>query len=55
MSTYKNIIFDVGSLLVNWMRINLYTTLLHGDEDKAKWMAPTKWEYKAYYLLVVIT
>ena len=38
MSTYKNIIFDVGSVLVNWMRINLYTTLLHGDKDKAKWM-----------------
>ena len=38
MSKYKNIIFDVGSVLVNWMRINLYTTLLHGDKDKAKWM-----------------
>ena len=31
MSTYKNIIFDVGSVLVNWMRKNLYTTLFHGD------------------------
>lgn len=31
MSTYRNIIFDVGSVLVNWMRINLYTALLHGD------------------------
>lgn len=38
MSTYRNIIFDVGSVLVNWMRINLYTTLFHGDKDKAKWM-----------------
>lgn len=38
MRTYRNIIFDVGSVLVNWMRINLYTTLLHGDRDKAKWM-----------------
>lgn len=38
MSTYKNIIFDVGSVLVNWMRINLYTTLFHGDKDKARWM-----------------
>ena len=38
MSTYKNIIFDVGLVLVNWMRINLYTTLLHGDKDRAKWM-----------------
>ena len=38
MSTYKNIIFDVGSVLVNWMRVNLYTTLFHGDKDKAKWM-----------------
>ena len=38
MRTYRNIIFDVGSVLVNWMRINLYTTLLHGDKDKAKWM-----------------
>lgn len=25
MSRYKNIIFDVGSVLVNWMRMNLYT------------------------------
>lgn len=38
MSTYKNIIFDVGSVLVNWMRKNLYTTLFHGDTEKAKWM-----------------
>ena len=38
MSTYKNIIFDVGSVLVNWMRKNLYTTLFHGDKEKAKWM-----------------
>lgn len=38
MSTYKNIIFDVGSVLVNWMRMNLYTTLFHGDKEKAQWM-----------------
>lgn len=24
MSRYKNIVFDVGSVLVNWMRMNLY-------------------------------
>ena len=42
MSTYKNIIFDVGSLLVNWMCINIDTSLLDGDKDKAKWMVPTK-------------
>lgn len=38
MSRYKNIIFDVGSVLVNWMRMNLYTTLFHGDREKAKWI-----------------
>ena len=38
MSTYKNIIFDVGSVLVNWMRKNLYTTLFHGNQERAKWM-----------------
>ena len=31
MSRYKNIVFDVGSVLVNRMRMNLYTTLFHGD------------------------
>ena len=35
MSRYKNIVFDVGSVLVNWMRMNLYTTLFHGDREKA--------------------
>lgn len=30
MSRYKNIVFDVGSVLVNWMRMNLYTTLFNG-------------------------
>lgn len=38
MSRYKNIIFDVGSVLVNWMRMNLYTTLFQGDREKAKWI-----------------
>ena len=38
MSRYKNIIFDVGSVLVNWMRMNLYTTLFHGDMEKARWI-----------------
>lgn len=38
MSRYKNIIFDVGSVLVNWMRMNLYTTLFHGDREKARWI-----------------
>lgn len=38
MSRYKNIVFDVGSVLVNWMRMNLYTTLFHGDREKAKWI-----------------
>lgn len=38
MSRYKNIIFDVGSVLVNWMRMNLYTTLFLGDREKAKWI-----------------
>lgn len=38
MSRYKNIIFDVGSVLINWMRMNLYTTLFHGDREKAKWI-----------------
>ena len=36
MSRYKTIVFDVGSVLVNWMRMNLYTTLFHGDREKAK-------------------
>lgn len=38
MCRYKNIIFDVGSVLVNWMRMNLYTTLFLGDREKAKWI-----------------
>ncbi len=38
MSRYKTIVFDVGSVLVNWMRMNLYTTLFHGDREKAKWI-----------------
>lgn len=38
MSRYKNIVFDVGSVLVNWMRMNLYTILFHGDREKAKWI-----------------
>lgn len=38
MSRYTNIVFDVGSVLVNWMRMNLYTTLFHGDREKAKWI-----------------
>lgn len=33
MSRYKNIIFDVGSVLVKWMRMNLYTTLFKGSQD----------------------
>lgn len=32
MSRYKNIVFDVGSVLVNWMRMNLYTTLFNGNK-----------------------
>ena len=38
MSRYKNIVFYVGSVLVNWMRMNLYATLFHGDREKAKWI-----------------
>ena len=38
MSRYKNIVFDVGSVLVNWMRMNLYTTLFNGNKEKAKWI-----------------
>ena len=38
MSRCKNIVFDVGSVLVNWMRINLYTTLFSGNKEKAKLM-----------------
>ena len=33
MSRYKNIVFDVGSVLVNWMRMNLYTTLFNGNKE----------------------
>ncbi len=32
MSRYKNIVSDVGSVLVNWMRMNLYTTLFNGNK-----------------------
>lgn len=32
MSRYTNIVFDVGSVLVNWMRTNLYTTLFNGNK-----------------------
>lgn len=32
MSRYKNIVFDVGSVLVNWMRMSLYTTLFNGNK-----------------------
>ena len=32
MSRYKNIVFDVGSVLVNCMRMNLYTTLFNGNK-----------------------
>lgn len=32
MSRYKNIVFDVGSVLVNRMRMNLYTTLFNGNK-----------------------
>lgn len=34
MSRYKNIVFDVGSVLVNWMRMNLYITLFNGIRKK---------------------
>lgn len=32
MSRYKNIVSNVGSVLVNWMRMNLYTTLFNGNK-----------------------
>ena len=38
MSIYENIVFYVGSVLVNWMRMNLYITLFNGNKEKAKWM-----------------
>lgn len=41
MSRYKNIVFDVGSVLVNWMRMNLYTTLFNGNKgvtSKSVWI-----------------
>ncbi len=31
MSRYTNIVFDVGSVLVNWS-MNLYTTLFNGNK-----------------------
>jgi len=33
----KNIIFDAGSVLVNWNRLYLYTTVFRGDREKARW------------------